>query len=416
MAAGAATSSTEWAICAALRAGLRQVDTGLSDVHAPPAQAIESLGRKRPAVSRWLGPGAGSARAVCRVPPTHAGCARTSHIDGAIYVAIVGVILFTVLVAGGTARLLRPEGMDPPWKHVQEGHRYWEENPEAWKDWHRRQMLVLAVLFASLAAGSYPLARRITRRLEGVQQGLRAWGDGDLSTRVTVEGHDEIADVATTFNQAADRVEALVESERRLLASASHELRSPMARLRVAVELLREGHGEASSVLADAAGDITELDGLIEDLLLAGRLEAQTAQQGFEDLDLLGLVAEEAARAGVEVDGSPTVIRGHARMWRRLVRNLLDNAIRYGREDVAARVRPGELVVEDRGPGVRAGDEERIFEPFYRPGDHREGADGGVGLGLHLARQIAEHHDAALSYRPRPGGGSRFEVRWSVDE
>ncbi len=331
-----------------------------------------------------------------------------------IYLAIVGVLLFTVLAAGGTARLLRPSSIDykawheehpPPWKQ--------DHDPELWAEWHRAQAMTLAVLFAALAAGSYPLARRITRRLEQLQEGIEAFEGGELSARADVDGQDELAAVAASFNRAAMRVEALVAQERRMLASASHELRSPLARLRLALELLRDEQGASAETLDAMALDIEELDGTVEDLLLAGRLASTHGTNGFADLDLLGLAAEEAARLGLEVAGEPTPLHGHARSWRRLVRNLLENAHKHGGADVSVSVTPAALVVEDRGPGVPPGDEARIFEPFYRPDDHREGADGGVGLGLFLVRQIAEHHGAAVRYEARDGGGSRFVVALS---
>lgn len=326
-----------------------------------------------------------------------------------VYVAIVGVLLFTVLAAGATARLVRPAGVNPRHQAMADLPSF-AEDPGYWRAWHRAQAAVLAVLFAALAAGSYPLARRITRRLEGLQQGLEAWEAGDLSARARVEGHDELAEVAASFNRAAERVEALVAQDRRMLASASHELRSPLARIRMALELLRDGPEAPGAVLDDAAADVAELDGLVEDLLLAGRLASRESGSGHTPLDLLGLAAEVAARHGLQVSGEPTPLHGHARTWRRLVRNLVENAQRYGVEGVEVHVTPAALIVQDRGPGVAEGDQERIFEPYYRPEGHSEGRDGGVGLGLFLVRQIAEHHGATVRYEAREGGGSRFVV------
>ncbi len=135
-----------------------------------------------------------------------------------------------------------------------------------------------------------------------------------------------------------------------------------------------------------------------------------------EEIDLLGLVAEEGARAGAAIQGEPAHVSGDPRMLRRLVRNLLENARRYGAgTPIEAAVTPGAegevvLRVMDRGPGVAESERERIFEPFYRPAGFAETADGGVGLGLALVRQIANHHGGRARCLAREGGGTCFEV------
>ena len=198
--------------------------------------------------------------------------------------------------------------------------------------------------------------------------------------------------------------------QRRQLAFASHELRSPLARLRVSLELLAGDE----ALKERAARDLGELDALIGELLEASRLEALGKPDRGETVDLLGLVAEEAARTGAVVEGEPALVRGDPRLLRRLVRNLLDNARRHAAgADVEARVeRVGEgarLTVADRGPGVPEAQRERIFEPFYRPpGTPETGAS--FGLGLALVRQIARAHGGEARCLPRDGGGTVFEA------
>ena len=270
-------------------------------------------------------------------------------------------------------------------------------------------LVVVGLLAVAIAAGAYPLARRLTRRLERLRAGVEGLGGGDLRARVTVEGKDEVADLARSFNRAADRIEALVGAQRTLLASASHELRTPLARIRMALELGAERPERRARVEAD----IAELDELIEELLLASRLQSVPHLEPTDDVDLLGLVAEEAARCPADVSGRPLRVRGDARLLRRLVRNLLENARRHGAgTPVEASVEEaGEralLRVCDRGPGVPAEEGERIFDAFYRlpgapPGE-------GAGLGLTLVRQIARRHGGEARYVPREGGGSCFEV------
>ncbi len=279
---------------------------------------------------------------------------------------------------------------------------------------HGIQWLVaLAGLGVVSAIGAYPLVRRLTRRVERLRARVEQLGAGDLSARVQIEGRDEIAALARSFNRAADRIEALVDGQRTLLASASHELRSPLARIRVATELLHSG--QRPELLERIEKDIGELDVLIGELLLASRLDALDQLERVEEVDLLALVAEESSRAGASLEGEPVRILGDSRMLRHLVRNLVENAQRYGAGtpiEVTLEAQDGEarLRVLDRGPGVPEIERERIFGAFYRPAGMRESIDGSVGLGLSLVRQIAGHHEGHARCIAREGGGTCFEV------
>ncbi len=270
-----------------------------------------------------------------------------------------------------------------------------------------------ALLALVSAVGAYPVVRRITRRLERLQTRVDELGAGDLATRVQVEGNDEVAELARSFNRAAARIERLVNAQRTLLASASHELRTPLTRIRVAIELL--GGDERPELRERVSRDIAELDELIGELLLASRLARLEELEQVSEVDLLALVAEEGARTGADVAGEPVRIQGDPRMLRRLVRNLLENARRHAAESPveASVVALGEagarLRVADRGPGIPEAERERVFEPFYRPPGTRESAEG-VGLGLALVRQIARHHAGDARCLARDGGGTCLEV------
>jgi len=284
-----------------------------------------------------------------------------------------------------------------------------------WRHHHRAFNVLgaLLLLAAAIAVGAYPVVRRLTGRLERLQARVDALGAGQLQARVQVEGADEVADLARSFNRAAEHIERLVNAQKTVLASASHELRSPLARMRMAVELLPET--DRPELRARLSKDIEELDALIGELLLASRLDALDKPDTTEEVDLLALLAEEGSRTGADVSGDAVSIRGDPRLLRRLMRNLLENARRHsGGATVEASVRaiaPGNvrLVVADRGPGVSESERERIFEPFYRPPGAKE-SDGSVGLGLSLVRQIARRHDGEVRYVARGGGGSLFEV------
>jgi signal transduction histidine kinase len=275
---------------------------------------------------------------------------------------------------------------------------------------HAGLLGILAVLAVAVFVGAFPVARRLTRRLERLRAGVEGLGAGDLHARVRVEGRDEVAVLATSFNRAADRIEALVGAQRTLLASASHELRSPLARIRVALELMG---ADRPDLRERVERDIAELDDLIAELLLASRLETVEQLERSEDVDLLGLVAEEAARAEADVSGQPVTVRGDPKLLRRLARNLLENAVRHGARPVEAVVDVSSgrarLRVCDRGAGVPEAERERIFAPFYRLSPRPPG-EGGSGLGLALVRQIARRHGGEARCLPREGGGSCFEV------
>ena len=275
-------------------------------------------------------------------------------------------------------------------------------------------LALLGLLFVAVAAGAYPVVRSLTRRLEALKAGVERFGAGALGQRVDESGRDEVAAVAHSFNRAAARIEGLLHSHQSLLANASHELRSPLARLKMAIAMLPHAAGEQRDTLRrEVEANIAELDALVEEVLLASRLDAGAWTLKREPVELLGLAAEEGARVDAQVSGAPCTVAGDERLLRRALRNLLENARRYGagaidvlvdRQGPAAQVR-----VCDAGPGVPEGFRERIFEAFFRLPGHAE-REGGVGLGLSLVKQIAERHGGSARCEPREGGGSCFVI------
>ena len=288
---------------------------------------------------------------------------------------------------------------------------------------------MLGLVGLAVALGSYPIIRRLTLRLEALQGGVERWGAGDLSIRLQADGNDEVAFLAQRFNQAAQRIETLMNSHKSLLANASHELRSPLARIRMSLELMNLDI--ASPQRIEISRSINELDQLIDEILLASRLDARQADaEPFELLDLTGLAAEECARAnaelGLSTTGQSLQVSGSPRLLRRLMRNLLENAKRYGAKegvqgDVTLELTQKQInnqgyvviAVHDRGPGVPDKQRERIFEPFYRlPGASER--EGGVGLGLSLVKSISERHGGNARCEARPGGGATFVVELPI--
>ena len=296
----------------------------------------------------------------------------------------------------------------------------------------------LCLVALAVALGTYPVARRLTRRLENLQASVEAWGDGNLGVRAVVEGDDEAAFLARRFNHAAERLEALVQgrdallaSQKSLLANASHELRSPLARLRMGLELLEAG-GDREALREELDRNISELDQLIGEILLASRLDAKDADMGaVESVDLLALCTEECARTGARLDAGEGELRvqGVAKLLRRAVRNLLENALRYGsartgealsdcvvlalRQEAGTAPARVHIAVTDQGPGVPVEHQQRVFEPFYRlPGVSEAG--GGVGLGLALVKSIVERHGGTVTCTNMPQGGACFALTLPV--
>jgi len=314
---------------------------------------------------------------------------------------------------GRTLWVPRPNAFRPPPGARPGDHRppWGMGGPRPWPDGLGLAAL-LVVLFVAVAAGAYPVVRRLTRRLESLKQGVEAFGGGALHRRVAEDGRDEIAAVGASFNRAATRIEALLRSHQSLLANASHELRSPLARLKMAVAMIEDAApAQRAALRHEIDTDIAELDALVEEVLLASRLDASAQVDRHDSVGLLGLAAEEAGRVGAQAQGDDLHVQGDERLLRRAVRNLLENARRYGGDEIEAvvtrRAGRAEVRVCDRGPGVPEAYRERIFEAFFRLPGHAE-REGGVGLGLSLVRQIAERHGGRARCEAREGGGSCF--------
>ncbi len=321
-----------------------------------------------------------------------------------VLVAVLGAVVSHLIMAWGMIGGMRPHmrffrASGPPILHV---------------------MAILLMVGASVGAAAYPLVSGITRRLEALRTSVEAWdGAGGGAHRAVVDGSDEIGAVARSFNRAADRAETLLGAHKALLANASHELRSPLARLRMATELLRGGH--TVEHIATINREIAELDGLVEEILLASRLD-RVDNLETETVDCLALVAEEAARVGVAVDAvdpasGPFEVRGSARLLRRLVRNLIENALKHGAApvEIAVAGAAGRVIitVRDHGAGIAPDLRERVFEPFFRPEGRTEQA-GSWGLGLALARQIARRHGGDVTCDAVDSGGAAFRVELPV--
>jgi signal transduction histidine kinase len=301
--------------------------------------------------------------------------------------------------------------------------------PEPHTRSYARLAVFLAAVLVVLAIGSYPTARSIAAPLERLTAAARRLGEGDLSARAGLRARGEVGELARAFDEMAGRLERLVRAERELLANVSHELRTPMARIRVALELAAEGdHEKARRYLAEIGDDLAELDALVEEILATARLSGAgpaVLPVHRARVELGALLGEVAARfraadperpLALEVATGLPPLEADAPLLRRLVDNLLDNARKYSEPgtpvELSAREAPGAVVVEvrDRGIGVDPADLPHLFTPFFRTDRSRARGTGGVGLGLTLARRIAEAHGGTISAESRPGEGTTIRV------
>lgn len=288
--------------------------------------------------------------------------------------------------------------------------------------------LILAIIVSGLV--SWALARAITRPVRSFRDATVAIASGQLDTRVATSmrtRRDEIGLLAHDLDAMAERLEESAERRRELTRNVSHELRSPLARLRVALELARRDAGDRPEFTRIDA-ETERLDEMIGQLLRYSRVDEAAGEMELVDLrDLLERVVEDAnfeCRAGglesISVrmdDGEPLHVRAHPATLVSLFENLLRNAIRHAPEESTVRVAiardDDEVVVrvEDRGNGVPEADLERIFQPFYRsPAALAEGKPG-TGLGLAIAARAAETHGGGIRAENLPDGGFAISVR-----
>jgi len=280
-------------------------------------------------------------------------------------------------------------------------------------------LIGLPLLLVTVSGVTYVVTRRALRPVEGIRAEMAAiTASEDLSRRVPEPAtHDEVARLARTTNETLAALESSVERQRAFVADASHELRSPIASLRTQLEV-----GAAHPELLDVEGaveDTVRLQRLAADLLLLARLDAGERSADTR-LDLAAFVHEEtgqrvADRVEVSVDAESVEVAGSRGQLARVLGNLLDNAQRHTRTSVAVTVRrSGEwavLGVADDGTGVPAAERERVFERFVRLDEARTRDDGGAGLGLAIARDVAVRHGGSLTVRDTPTGGALFELR-----
>jgi signal transduction histidine kinase len=280
---------------------------------------------------------------------------------------------------------------------------------------------VVPVLTALLAAAIWVALGRALRPVERLRsaaaQVARAGGPGSLPEPGT---DDEIGALARTLNEMLDRLEVAAARQRAFVADAAHELRTPVAALAATLDVARTHPGvyERTELVDDLSAEVRRMQALVDDLLLLARLGSRPVPSDAVDL---GAVARDAVALAVAAAGRPDVTvdvrgagwaRGDAAALGRVVRNLVDNALRHAAGRVGVEIGDGRVAVLDDGPGVPAADRERVFERFVRLDDARaRGASGGSGLGLAIAREVAREHGGDVVLGDGAAQGLRAELR-----
>jgi signal transduction histidine kinase len=291
----------------------------------------------------------------------------------------------------------------------------------------------LLLALALLVAAAVLFARHLAGPLQEVVTAALRFGRGELGIRLRSRRHDEIGAVGRAFDDMAGRVSRLVTSQRELMANVSHELQTPLSRIRVAVDLMRDGDAaRAEEMLNEITHDLGELERLIDDVMTLARLDVAGAEPDAvvsplrrEPVPLAQLVERSVARFRALHDSHPLTLDTEADLpsltadpvlLRRALDNLLDNARKYSPEGqsiaVAVRRTPAgaTITVTDRGQGIKPDDLQHVFTPFFRGDRSRSRTTGGVGLGLALTRRVVEAHGGRVTIASEVGAGTTVTI------
>lgn len=304
-----------------------------------------------------------------------------------------------------------------------------------------RGLLGLRIALVVLTAGivCYGFARYLVAPVAKLRHATRRLGEGDLSARAGSamgKRRDELADMGRDFDRMAERIESLVLAQRRLLGDISHELRSPLARLRVAVELARQRcHVDAGGAIEIIEDEAQQLDRLIGQLLTLTRFESGDDTKVRQIVDLAQLVEEIASDSDFEAQSSNRAVRivsneecrtlGAVQLLRSAIENVVRNGVRHTAEgttvEISLRCAPADagaqaiISVRDHGAGVPEAELQRIFQPFYRAGEERNPQTGGTGLGLAITERAVRLHNGSVTARNADEGGLIVELRLPLD-
>lgn len=298
-------------------------------------------------------------------------------------------------------------------------------------------LTILGIALAVSAVASWWLAQHLSAPIRRIQAGARALASEPLDSREGTprvslgleDRRDELAVLARDFDVMADKLRANRAAVTRLLRDISHELRSPLARMRVAVGLARQSAADLPRQVDRLEREIERLDGLINQVLKLARLHGTDIAFARETVDIDEVIEDvvrdanfEGAVKGCAVNlagSANATLHGNRELLASAIENVLRNAVRYSPQDAPVDVsierRAGDgvsIIIRDRGPGVPAGELERIFQPFYRVAESRDRDTGGEGIGLAITSQVMKNHGGSAEARALQGGG--LEVRLNL--
>lgn len=297
-----------------------------------------------------------------------------------------------------------------------------------WMPFQLAAGITLLSLFV-LSLGIYGLLVPMQRKLREVSYALNKMKTGNMSLRLPVEGSDEMATLASSYNNMSDHIQRLIEAQRELMRAVSHELRTPVARIRFAMEMMadEDDYDYRLQQVEQIDKDIEALNTLIDEIMTYAKLEQGMPSIEFEEIDLFEVldqvaVETDALKTGKEVEvlpmPVPVTVEAERRYLHRVVQNLVGNAVRYCEQKIL--ISGGldakgmaYICVEDDGPGIPEADRARIFEAFARLDDSRTRASGGYGLGLSIVSRIAYWFGGEIQVDQSPTlGGARFIMIW----
>ena len=279
-------------------------------------------------------------------------------------------------------------------------------------------LAAMIVAMITILGAVYLFLRKTLNPLHTLKAGVNEVGAGRLDHRIPETGSSELRDLAQAFNAMAKRLNRLLHSKEQLLLDVSHELRSPITRLKVQLEFLEDADARES-----LRSDLAEMEAMVATLLESARLRHTAAALSLKSVSMVDLIRSlipefKDRRPGVEpgplVD---TPVNADPEKMRIVLRNLLDNALKHTPEDgpvvsISMALKPDflEIVVEDQGEGIPAAALPHLFEPFYRPDISRSRKTGGYGLGLSLCKAIVDAHGGSIDLVSTPGEGTRVTV------